>query len=387
MARSLAGLRGAAGNVGYLLIALVGFGLSHFINETRTFLLNVGIGAEFVEHILKNGSWRFLMMLGAAPALLIFFIRVWVPESARWQREQDKGATSHWVSTDLLGVVVGGIGAIGIVAAWAPDLPLPLLLRISGSLFGFAIALLGYTYPVRRFLERSETDNLPGIHRARPTFRRMILGACLSGVALLGTWGSVQQAPAYANGLIQKNARVEWHTENLTAMPMPDAVDSNIKRDAQTGAGYTQAASALGAVVGTLLAAWLADRMNRRLTYFVLCVGSLAIVPGFYLTQTVVNGTFFPLAFLMGALTASFYGWLPLFLPENFRTTVRATGQGFAFNFGRILAAIGVLQLGRLTALFAGGLPVACASLSAVYLVGMTLIWFTPETKGQPLPE
>jgi MFS family permease len=215
----------------------------------------------------------------------------------------------------------------------------------------------------------------------------MILGACLSGVALLGTWGSVQQAPAYANGLIQKNARVEWHTENLTAMPMPDAVDSNIKRDAQTGAGYTQAASALGAVVGTLLAAWLADRMNRRLTYFVLCVGSLAIVPGFYLTQTVVNGTFFPLAFLMGALTASFYGWLPLFLPENFRTTVRATGQGFAFNFGRILAAIGVLQLGRLTALFAGGLPVACASLSAVYLVGMTLIWFTPETKGQPLPE
>jgi MFS transporter, SHS family, sialic acid transporter len=88
----------------------------------------------------------------------------------------------------------------------------------------------------------------------------------------------------------------------------------------------------------------------------------------------------------MGAITASFYGWLPLFLPENFRTAVRATGQGFAFNFGRILAAIGVLQLGGLTKLL-GGLPMACASLSAVYLVGMALIWLTPETKGQPLPE
>jgi MFS transporter, SHS family, sialic acid transporter len=66
---------------------------------------------------------------------------------------------------------------------------------------------------------------------------------------------------------------------------------------------------------------------------------------------------------------------------------VRATSQGFAFNFGRILAAIGVLQLGGLTALFVGGLPVACASLSAVYFLGMALIWMTPETKGIPLPE
>ena len=57
-------------------------------------------------------------------------------------------------------------------------------------------------------------------------------------------------------------------------------------------------------------------------------------------------------AFLAGTLTASFYGWLPLYLPELFRTNVRATGQGFGFNFGRILAAIGVLQVGNLLGLF-----------------------------------
>ncbi len=383
----LAGLMGAAGNVGYLLIAIVGLGLGQFIDETRAFLLDAGIAEEFVEHVLKNGGWRFLMMLGAAPALLIFFIRVFVPESSRWERERDKGTTSHWVSTDLFGVLVGGLGAIGIIAAWAPDLTMPLALRAIGSLIGFAIALAGYTYPVRRFLARGESDDVPAIHRARPTFRRMILGACLSGVALLGTWGSVQQAPPYANGLIQTNAKREWHAANGASTPLPTAVDADFKRDAQRGASYTQAASALGAIVGTLVAAWLAGRINRRVTYFALCLGSLVIVPGFYLTQNVVDGTFFALVFLMGAITASFYGWLPLFLPENFRTAVRATGQGFAFNFGRILAAIGVLQLGGLTSLFAGGLPVACASLSAVYLLGMALIWLTPETKGQPLPE
>ena len=105
----------------------------------------------------------------------------------------------------------------------------------------------------------------------------------------------------------------------------------------------------VGRVYGTLLAALLAERLNRRSTYFGLCLGSLVIVPGFYLTQTDVNSTFLVLVFVMGAFTASFYGWLPLFLPEIFRTAVRATAQGFAFNFGRILAAIGVLQLGSLT--------------------------------------
>src|SRR5207249_3063355 len=61
----LAGLIGAAANVGFLLIAYI-----------NTFLPR---GEE---------SWRTLMLLCAAPALLTFFIRVFVPESARWEREK-----------------------------------------------------------------------------------------------------------------------------------------------------------------------------------------------------------------------------------------------------------------------------------------------------------
>ena len=91
-------------------------------------------------------------------------------------------------------------------------------------------------------------------------------------------------------------------------------------------------------------------------------------------------------AFLTGAITASFYGWLPLYLPEIFPTAIRATGQGFGFNFGRIIAAIGVLQLDNLKDLF-DGLPQACAALSFIYVVGIVVIWFVPETKGQPLPD
>jgi MFS family permease len=400
----LAGLIGAAANCGYLAIALVGYGLGESIQQTQGFLLQIGLPATFVERILANNGWRFLMMLGAVPALLTFFIRIFVPESQRWEHERDKGVTSHWAPADLLGVLVGGLAACGIIFLWTPNAEAQwtLTVRTVGSIVLFAIALVGYTYPVHRFLARSESPDLPDYHRARPTFQRMLLGACLSGVALLGTWGSAQQAAPYTNGLIQKNERDRWQQSNPD-QTMPDEVKATILRQAQAGASHTLAWASFGAIVGTLLAAMLANRMGRRPTYFLLCLGSLVIIPGFFLTRTVVDPFFYFLVFLMGAITASFYGWLPLYLPEIFRTSVRATGQGFGFNFGRVLAAIGVLQLGNLTAVAEsfrrivpealrlppeyGGLPYACASLSLIYVVGMVLIWVVPETKGQPLPE
>ncbi|MDZ4849848.1 MAG: hypothetical protein SGI77_11165 [Pirellulaceae bacterium] len=78
--------------------------------------------------------------------------------------------------------------------------------------------------------------------------------------------------------------------------------------------------------------------------------------------------------FLLGVCTSSFYGWLPLYLTELFTTKIRATGQGFAYNFGRIIAAIGTLQMGALLPWFAdkqtyaglhGGYPAACSYISA----------------------
>jgi SHS family sialic acid transporter-like MFS transporter len=92
------------------------------------------------------------------------------------------------------------------------------------------------------------------------------------------------------------------------------------------------------------------------------------------------------MVFLVGVATASFYGWLPLYLPELFPTAVRATGQGFCFNFGRILAAVGALQMGRLLQLYQGSYARAGASITLIYTIGLVMIWFAPETKGKGLP-
>jgi hypothetical protein len=90
---------------------------------------------------------------------------------------------------------------------------------------------------------------------------------------------------------------------------------------------------------------------------------------------------------VVGGITAAFYGWLPLYLPELFPTRVRATGQGLAFNSGRVLAAIGTLCMGQFVGMFGGDYGRAMGTVTMVYFLGLVLIWFAPETKGKPLPE
>ena len=52
-----------------------------------------------------------------------------------------------------------------------------------------------------------------------------------------------------------------------------------------------------------------------------------------------------------------------------------------------ILAAVGAWQMGSLMAFFDKSYAKAGATIVLVYLVGMILIWFAPETKDKPLPE
>ncbi len=107
----LAGLVGAAGNVGYLLIAVVGVAVQQHVESLHDGFLAAGLPEDWLEPLFRHDAWRFMMMLGALPALLTFFIRLFVPESTRWQREQRKGSTANWLSRDLLGVLGGAIGA------------------------------------------------------------------------------------------------------------------------------------------------------------------------------------------------------------------------------------------------------------------------------------
>jgi MFS family permease len=356
----LAGLIGAAANVGFLLIALAGLGLTTVLQQTRDWLLAIGLSESWVQMLVANNGWRLLMLFGAAPALLTFFIRLFVPESERWEREQERGATSSWATRDLLGVAIGALGACLIIYLWGAESPWPL--RLTGTAFGLLVAAVGYTYPVVRYLQRSGSRITDPLHTLRPTMSRMLLGACLGGVALTSTWGASQWIPLWA--------------DQLAGSSVPRA------------RSYAQIASALGAIAGTLIGALLGKWLGRRVVYSILCLSSLASAMFLYQFNSSYGPRFLASVWLVGCTTASFYGWLPLYLPELFRTGVRATGQGFSYNFGRILAAIGVLQTGNLMKdVFNDNYPQALSVVSLVYVVGLALICLAPETHGKALPE
>ncbi len=356
----LAGLIGAAANVGFMAIAIVGVALTDVLHSIEAGLLNIGLSEGAVAKLVANSGWRILMLFGAFPALLTFFIRLLVPESHRWLHEQGSGATSHWASRDLLGVLIGACGPLGMIYLWGADHSLAV--RIVGSIVGLAIAVVGFTYPVRRYLKRAGTGAGLVSWGEGAVLGRMLVGAALSGVALLGTWASIQWAPNWA--------------DQLTQGQNPDAK------------AYTQFASGLGAILGTIVAATLGYKMSRRWMYCLLCAASLGSTLLFYRGNVEFNALFLATIFLAGACTASFYGWLPLYLPELFPTAVRATGQGFSFNFGRILAAVGALQTAVLMKdVFHDDYAMACSAMSLIYLVGLVVIWFAPETHGEPLPD
>ena len=229
-----------------------------------------------------------------------------------------------------------------------------------------SLSLPATCYPAWRYLQRTDpTDLADGIWRS-PTVRRMLLAACLSGVPLLATWGSIQFLPLWADQLA-----------NPGGAP---ATFPKVKY-------YAQLWSAGGACVGALLGSLLGGWLGRRIAYCILCLSALTATLVFFRVNHQVDNLFFATAFLAGATSASFYGWIPLYLPELFRTGMRATGQGFGYNFGRVLAAIGVLQLGSLMTLFHGSYPQAASVLCCVYLLGLGLIWLAPETHGRPLPD
>jgi hypothetical protein len=314
------------------------------------------------------------MVCGALPAILTFFVRLFVPESQDWQKEQQRGKTSSWAGRDLLAVLAGVAVCCALLAVW--QYVEGWALRVAATVVALVVVAGCFLFPVIRYLERAGEPQ----QVRRDLLRRMVLAAVISGVPLLATWGAVQWAPAWAHKLGSDAV------ERLKASGADEAAVAALKASVRHWKEYTQMLGGFGAVVGCIAGALLAGWAGRRFAYIFLLLTSLAAVLAFYRLNTTFDARFVLTAFLSGGFSAAFYGWLPLYLPELFPTRVRATGQGFSYNFGRVIAAIGVLQVPVLM----GDPPNyarACSSLAFIYLAGLVVIWLVPETRGRPLPE
>jgi hypothetical protein len=89
----------------------------------------------------------------------------------------------------------------------------------------------------------------------------------------------------------------------------------------------------------------------------------------------------------MGFFVVGIHAGYAVYFPELFPHHLRSSGTGFCFNAGRILAAGVLLFSGWLKALPGMDLRLAVSLLATLFLAGIAVVWFLPETRGQPLPE
>jgi len=93
----------------------------------------------------------------------------------------------------------------------------------------------------------------------------------------------------------------------------------------------------------------------------------------------------------MGFCQLALFGGYAIYFPELFPTRLRSTGTSFCYNGARYVAALGPTALGLLTSRVFKDQPeplrYAGITMCAVFIVGLLILPFAPETRGQPLPE
>ena len=95
-------------------MAVAGVGMNAFIQHHSSLLAYLGLSTETIVRLTSYDGWRLMMMLGTTPALLTVFFRLFVPESHKWEAEDEKGTTSHWATADLFGVLIGALALLAI---------------------------------------------------------------------------------------------------------------------------------------------------------------------------------------------------------------------------------------------------------------------------------
>jgi MFS family permease len=167
------------------------------------------------------------------------------------------------------------------------------------------------------------------------------------------------------------------------------SVDPMVNGRLSRWGGITSMMINLGAFCGMFGFGVVAQRIGRKPTF------AIAFIAAFLTTASVFwfmdrFSQIFWMVPLMGFCQLSLFAGYAIYFPELFPTYLRSTGTSFCYNVGRFVAATGPLVQAQLLEMFAGkteSLRYAGAIMSSVFLVGLFVLPFMPETRGRPLPE
>ena len=246
--------------------------------------------------------------------------------------------------------------------------------------FLFGLLPVAGAFLVRLFVHEPERwKSLQDHSRVRvreifaPALRRYTYSGMFTAVvALIGWWSCSAFIPVIATGL----ARTSAERTGLGAAATQGLIEH--------WKVIATMAFNVGGLIGTLLTIPIAKRLGRRLL-FGLYFGASAVAFLTIFGLDMPAPTRLAMFFVIGMPVFGIFGAFPYYLPELFPTRVRATGAGFCYNIGRVLASVGPFLVGA-----AAAHNTAMQSIFYVGFVPLVALLFVPwiiETRGQPLSD
>jgi MFS family permease len=146
----------------------------------------------------------------------------------------------------------------------------------------------------------------------------------------------------------------------------------------------------IGAFFGIYSFSLVTQRIGRRPTFAIFFLLAMFSTAASFLWMS-RPWHLFCLVPLMGFFQLSVFGGYAIYFPELFPTRLRSTGTSFCYNIARYVAAAGPTVLTLLSSEVFGTsdepMRYAGMTMCTIFLLGVVVLPFAPETRGQPLPE
>lgn len=205
---------------------------------------------------------------------------------------------------------------------------------------------------------------LAEVFREPESRRRVLLTFLMSLATTVGWWAVANLLGRYITGL----ARAAGYA------------------DPERWGTWAELPYTTGAIAAYLISGFVVDAMGRRLFPFLTYLGALLVVPLTYVWLTTPEAVLAS-AFVNGFFTLGCaYTWMAIYSSELFTSSVRSTAASFIFNVTRLVAWPFPILASTMIPFF-GGIPKTAMILASIYVLGLVVPWFLPETKGRPLPE
>jgi MFS family permease len=185
--------------------------------------------------------------------------------------------------------------------------------------------------------------------------------------------------------LMSLSTTLGWWGISTWVPPYIGAVAARGGLPAAQWASFAGMAYNIGAIAGYIGLGFLADAYGRKRVTALFFAVAFIITPVLFMWTHDV-ALLLAVACVSGFFSLGQYTWMPTWLPELYPTRVRGTAIALCFNVPRFLAWTGPLVAGTLIARF-GGYGHAAVTVGFIYLIGLALVPFLPETRGNPLPE